>query len=83
MTKIPDPQKFSHFNASSILYLDVSYNKISNFEGLQEYYSLDSLILDSNEISDFHDFPSCQNLTTLSLNKNKVNIFILARRIKV
>lgn len=53
-------------------YMDLSYNKISTLDGLEQYTSLETLILDCNRIGDDIEFPHCPSLTTLSLNKNQV-----------
>jgi len=53
--------------------MDLSYNKIANLDGLENYLALETLILDSNLIGDAVKFPSCPSLTTLSLNKNLIS----------
>lgn len=58
-----------------IIYMDLSYNKITSLDGLEHYPALETLILDCNRIEDV-EIPYCPSLTSLSLNKNKVGLHI-------
>lgn len=50
--------------------LDVSFNAIRIFDGLEMFPILEELILDNNDLSDLVHFIALPNLHTLSLNKN-------------
>lgn len=52
--------------------LDLSFNCISNLNGLQKFKNLEELILDNNQLDDNARFPFLPYLRTLSLNKNKI-----------
>jgi len=54
--------------------LDLSFNKLSSLEGLDNFQSLEELILDNNNLMDDSlTLPNLPNLHTLTLNKNHVS----------
>ncbi len=59
--------------AVNLMYLDVSFNKISDVTPLQELTSLTSLILWSNEITNIDSLSQLTNLNYLDLDTNKIN----------
>ena len=69
---LPRQTDIEQASISKLQYLDLSYNKISTFDGLELYTSLETLILDCNNIGDDIEIPTCLTLSTLSLNKNQV-----------
>lgn len=52
--------------------LDLSYNCLTNLNGLHVFYRLRELILDNNNLDDSLNLPYNIDLCTLSLNNNKV-----------
>lgn len=52
--------------------LDLSFNTIQTLKGLEQFTSLEELILDNNRLGDNITFPNLPNLRTLSLNNNQI-----------
>lgn len=57
----------------NILYLDVSYNSLSNFSGLRIFRNIQILRVTNNSISDIKHVRYCTNLTELDVSYNPVN----------
>lgn len=72
MKNVPHPNDLNLRNPKQIRYIDLSYNKISSLEGLEQFANVETLILDCNYIGDNIHIPNLPALTTLSLNKNQV-----------
>lgn len=72
--------KFGHLATR----LDLSYNSLTSFKGINLFTCLNELILDNNNFDDEHlDFRKNLRLKTLSLNKNRLtNLYKLINSIK-
>ncbi|XP_013414951.1 leucine-rich melanocyte differentiation-associated protein [Lingula anatina] len=53
--------------------LDLSFNRISTLDGLENFPNLEELILDNNEVDDSINIPQMTKLHTISLNKNRIS----------
>ena len=52
--------------------LDVSENELQNIDGLNNYATLKTLILDNNNVTNFDHLPHMSKLETLWMNKNGI-----------
>lgn len=59
-------------NLSTILFLDLTGNKIENIEGLEKLTQLKKLSLRYNDITSINGLDTLVNLETLDLSKNKI-----------
>jgi Leucine-rich repeat (LRR) protein len=57
--------KFLSSNNQSLLYLNVSYNKIVSLDGLENLKNLKTLNLAGNQIEDINEFSKLKNLSNL------------------
>uniref|UniRef100_T1J5B4 U2A'/phosphoprotein 32 family A C-terminal domain-containing protein n=1 Tax=Strigamia maritima TaxID=126957 RepID=T1J5B4_STRMM len=67
------PEKLANSYGGTTRRLDLSYNFISNLDGLEKFVHLEDLILDNNQLDDSITFTPNPFLHTLSLNKNKIS----------
>jgi len=67
------PSLFGDTYGDKVKQLDFSYNGIRKVTNLQNFKTLNSLVLDNNELDSSQNFPSIPTLQTLWVNNNKID----------
>lgn len=67
-----DDMEIKCINSDAITNLDLSWNKISNIEGLENFTNLKEIDLDFNDITDISPIWNIKNLNIIHLKNNKI-----------